>query len=251
VLLGEPLRRDPISSCWFSGGHTELIPAVDWVGPTPAWAAAMTTPPPEAFDKVARLLGHGLPKVARRSRRRQAQRRPLRFRFPQGRVSRPDGGFLSPMTSASVASRPRCCALTRKLANGESTGPAGEAALPIADLAASFEHGVADGPGGAQLPLRQGTNGLGTLVLVGGWPPIAACASGLAIVVRSSAWDLAGVAPMAYLHRQRSHDRRGGDPAPLPVAFRSFHSPGGGGATAPWKARAIFLLCPALSFSFP
>jgi len=121
----------------------------------------------------------GLPRWARRSRRRQRRRTRCAFAFPRGAVSRPDGAFIPHMTQLSSGpSRPRVLRLTQEteLRNGREHRPAGERRFTDRRSGASFEaRGVADGvpgwkavaaaPGGDQWP------GGTILVLVEGWPP--------------------------------------------------------------------------------
>jgi len=193
VLLGEPLPEGPYLVLLVSGGHTELI-RVDGVGAYTRLGRSHDDAAGEAFDKVARLLGLGYPGGPAIEAAASAGD-PLRFRFPQGRVSRPDGGFY-PYDFSFSGLKTAVLRLTQKLANGESTGQPGEAALPIADLAASFEHGVADVLVERSCRCAR-DNGLGTLVLVGGVAANRRLRQRLAIRCQELGltWR---VAPMAY-----------------------------------------------------
>jgi len=86
---GATARRDPISPV-VSGGNTELIRVDGW-GPTPAWAAAMTTPP-RGLRQTSPGAGLGIPRWPG-DRARQARRPAAAFRFP---------GAASPRTGASI-----------------------------------------------------------------------------------------------------------------------------------------------------
>jgi N6-L-threonylcarbamoyladenine synthase len=165
VQLGDPLPAGPYLVLLVSGGHTELI-RVDGPGAYTRLGRSHDDAAGEAFDKVARLLGlayPGGPAIEAAG----ACGDPLRFRLPQGRVSRPEGGF-HPYDFSFSGLKTAVLRLVQKLeAQGHAEG-AGEAGpLPIADLAASFEQGVAE-------VLVERTcrcaadHGLNTVVLVGG-----------------------------------------------------------------------------------
>jgi N6-L-threonylcarbamoyladenine synthase len=159
VQLGEPLPAGPYLVLLVSGGHTELVRVagpgcVERLGRSHDDAAG------EAFDKVARLLGLGYPggpAIQAAAAGGDAQR----FSLPKGRVSRPEGGF-HPYDFSFSGLKTAMLRLVRSLEEG-----AGEGALPLADLAASFEQAVAEVlvERSCRCALEQG---LGTLVLVGG-----------------------------------------------------------------------------------
>jgi N6-L-threonylcarbamoyladenine synthase len=163
VQLGDPLPAGPYLVLLVSGGHTELI-RVDGPGPYTRLGRSHDDAAGEAFDKVARLLGlayPGGPAIEAAG----ACGDPLRFRLPQGRVSRPEGGF-HPYDFSFSGLKTAVLRLVQKLeAQGHGEGESGP--LPIADLAASFEQGVAE-------VLVERTcrcardHGLNTVVLVGG-----------------------------------------------------------------------------------
>jgi N6-L-threonylcarbamoyladenine synthase len=161
VHLGDPLPPGPFLVLLVSGGHSELI-RVDGPGQYSRLARSRDDAAGEAFDKVARLLQLGYPggpAIQAAAAQGQADRFPL----PKGRVSLPEGGFhpydfsFSGLKTAMV----RLVAEQQRQADGAGT------ALPVADLAASFEQVVAE-------VLVERTcrcakdQGLKTLVLVGG-----------------------------------------------------------------------------------
>ncbi len=186
VHLGEPLPEGPYLVLLVSGGHTELI-RVDGPGAYTRLGRSRDDAAGECFDKVARLLGLGYPggpaiqAVA-------AEGDAGRFRFPKGRVSLPQGGFHPYDFSFSGLK-------TAVLRQVQALGADGQA-LPVADLAASFEQVVAEVL--VERSCRCAVEaGLGTLVLVGGVAAnrrlralLEATAAPLGLAVR--------VAPLAY-----------------------------------------------------
>ena len=132
-LAGGPPPEPPFLVLLVSGGHTQLV-RVDGPGNYGLCGATVDDAAGEAFDKVARLLGLGYPggpaieAVA-------SGGQPQRFAFPQGRVSRTGGGHEPYAFSFSglKTSVLRCIQALQH--QGEP--------LPVADLAASFEHTVA------------------------------------------------------------------------------------------------------------
>ena len=163
VQLGEPLPAGPCLVLLVSGGHTELI-RVEGPGAYTRLGRSHDDAAGEAFDKVARLLGlpyPGGPAIETAG----ASGDPLRFRLPQGRISRPEGGF-HPYDFSFSGLKTAVLRLVQKLAaEGQGVGLARP--LPLADLAASFEQAV------AQVLVERTCrcardHGLGTVVLVGG-----------------------------------------------------------------------------------
>ena len=156
VQLGEPLPAGPYLVLLVSGGHTELI-RVDGPGQYRRLGRSHDDAAGEAFDKVARLLGLGYP-GGPAIQAAAAAGDASRFELPKGRVSRPEGGFHPYDFSFSGLKT----AMLRQVRALE-----GEASLPVADLAASFERVVAE-----VLVERScrcaADEGLATLVLVGG-----------------------------------------------------------------------------------
>lgn len=140
-----------------SGGHTELV-RVEAPGCYRRLGRSRDDAAGECFDKVARLLGLGYPGGPAIQAAALAGD-PVRFRLPKGRVSLPEGGFHPYDFSFSGLKT----AMLRQVRQLEQETDA----LPVADLAASFEQVVAEVlvERSCQCALDQG---LGTLVLVGG-----------------------------------------------------------------------------------
>ncbi len=133
--LAEPDLEPPFLCLLVSGGHTSLIHVRDCgnyeiVGQTCDDAAG------EAFDKVARLLGlayPGGPAIDRVAR----EGNPKAFKFPEGRIKLPGGGF-HPYDSSFSGLK---TAVRRTIERLQEEKP--DAPLPVADLAASFQEAVA------------------------------------------------------------------------------------------------------------
>jgi len=129
--LAYPDLQPPFLCLLVSGGHTSLIHVHDCgryetLGQTRDDAAG------EAFDKVARLLKLGYPGGPAIDRLAQAGN-PTAFALPEGKVSLPSGGY-HPYDSSFSGLKTAVLRLTQSL-------PA--EALPVADLAASFQAAVA------------------------------------------------------------------------------------------------------------
>jgi len=152
----EPLEGEALVLL-VSGGHTELV-RVDAPGRYRRLGRSHDDAAGECFDKVARLLGLGYPggpAIEAAAVGGDAGR----FRLPKGRVSLPEGGFHPNDFSFSGLK-------TAVLRQVEALRAAG-AALPLADLAASFEQVVAEVL--VERSCRCALDvGLDTLVLVGG-----------------------------------------------------------------------------------
>jgi N6-L-threonylcarbamoyladenine synthase len=88
----------------------------------------------EAFDKVARLLKLGYPGGPTIDKLAQTGN-PHAFKLPEGKVSLPQGGF-HPYDSSFSGLKTAVLRLVEKLEQQEQ-------ALPVADLAASFQYTVA------------------------------------------------------------------------------------------------------------
>jgi len=161
VQLGDPLPPGPYLVLLVSGGHTEMI-RVDGPGRYTRLARSRDDAAGEAFDKVARLLELGYPGGPAIEAAGQ-EGDPQRFPLPKGRVSLPQGGF-HPYDFSFSGLKTAVLRLVQQLRAEES---AGGAALPLADVAASFERVVAE-------VLVERTcrcardQGLNTIVLVGG-----------------------------------------------------------------------------------
>ncbi|MEB3165167.1 MAG: tRNA (adenosine(37)-N6)-threonylcarbamoyltransferase complex transferase subunit TsaD [Cyanobacteriota bacterium] len=186
VLLGEPLPPGPYLVLLVSGGHTELV-RVDAPGAYTRLGRSHDDAAGECFDKVARLLGLGYPggpAIEAAAAGGDCRRFPL----PKGRVSAPGGGYLPYDFSFSGLKT----AVLRRVE--ELRG--GAAALPVADLAASFEQVVAEVLVERSCRCAR-DQGLGTLVLVGG----VAANRRLRQLLASAAADQGlawRVAPLAY-----------------------------------------------------
>jgi len=140
-----------------SGGHSELI-RVERPGHYRRLGRSRDDAAGECFDKVARLLGldyPGGPAIERAATGGDERR----FAFPKGRVSLPGGGFHPYDFSFSGLKT----AVWRQVRDLEQGG----GALPLADLAASFQAVVSDVLVERSLRCVE-DEGLDTLVLVGG-----------------------------------------------------------------------------------
>ncbi|WP_404789969.1 tRNA (adenosine(37)-N6)-threonylcarbamoyltransferase complex transferase subunit TsaD [Altericista sp. CCNU0014] len=131
--LERPDLEPPFLCLLVSGGHTSLIVVKDCgiyeiVGQTRDDAVG------EAFDKVARLMGLGYPGGPAIDRAAQAGN-PLAFPLPEGNISLPEGGYHPYDTSFSGLKT----AVLRLIESLEAKS----IPLPVADLAASFQHTIA------------------------------------------------------------------------------------------------------------
>jgi N6-L-threonylcarbamoyladenine synthase len=131
--LSEPTLQPPFLCLLVSGGHTSLIYVKDCghyetLGQTRDDAAG------EAFDKVARLMNLGYPGGPVIDRL-AAEGNSQAFSLPEGQVSLPEGGYHRYDSSFSGL-KTAVLRLTQKLQQSEG-------ALPVADLAASFQDTVA------------------------------------------------------------------------------------------------------------
>lgn len=131
--LDAPELRPPFLCLLVSGGHTSLI-GVRAPGDYEPLGATRDDAAGEAFDKVARLLQLGYPGGPAIDRCARAGN-PQAFPFPEGKVSRPGGGYYPYDFSFSGLKT----AVKRTL---ERLDEAGEA-VAIADVAASFQDTVA------------------------------------------------------------------------------------------------------------
>ncbi len=134
VFLSPDRPSPPYLVLLVSGGHTELI-SVNSFSDFNRLGRSHDDAAGEAFDKVARLLGlpyPGGPSIEKASEIGD----PDKFSFPKGRVSRPEGGFYPYDFSFSGLK-------TAVLRQVEKLNKDREA-LPINDLAASFQKVVVD-----------------------------------------------------------------------------------------------------------
>ncbi len=138
VQLGDPLPSGPFLVLLVSGGHTELV-KVEAPGCYERLGRSHDDAAGEAFDKVARLLALGYPGGPAIQAAAVAGD-PRRFPLPKGRVSRPGGGFHPYDFSFSGLKT----AMLRQVRALEQAAAAGGEAVPVADLAASFEQVVAE-----------------------------------------------------------------------------------------------------------
>ncbi len=131
--LADPTFEPPFVCLLVSGGHTSVI-QVKGCGDYVTLGRTRDDAAGEAFDKVARLMGLGYPggpiidKLAQQGDSR-------RFALPEGNISLPQGGF-HPYDSSFSGLKTAVLRLTQRL-------QAEEEALPIADVAASFQNAVA------------------------------------------------------------------------------------------------------------
>lgn len=130
--LAEPTLEPPFLCLLVSGGHTSLIAVEDYgdyriLGGTRDDAAG------EAFDKTARLLGLGYPGGPAIDRAAKSGN-PFAYSLPEGKVSRPEGGYY-PYEFSFSGLKTAVSRLVKQLAT--------QGELPINDLAASFQETVA------------------------------------------------------------------------------------------------------------
>jgi N6-L-threonylcarbamoyladenine synthase len=131
--LSAPELEPPFLCLLVSGGHTSLIHVKD-CGMYTELGATRDDAAGEAFDKVARLLNLGYPGGPVIDRL-ASQGNPKLYPLPEGNISLPGGGF-HPYDSSFSGLKTAVLRLTQKLqAEGKE--------LPIADIAASFQHSVA------------------------------------------------------------------------------------------------------------
>ena len=134
ILFSEDYPKKPFLTLLVSGGHTELIKVgekreMQRLGKSYDDAAG------EAFDKVGRLLGLSYPggpaieKIAKKGN-------PLRFDLPKCKISDKSGGYLKYDFSFSGL-KTAVLRLVEKIKLNKK-------AIPISDIAASFERVVAE-----------------------------------------------------------------------------------------------------------
>ncbi len=131
--LSSPELKPPFLCLLVSGGHTSLI-HVKECGVYTELGATRDDAAGEAFDKVARLLHLGYPGGPAIDRL-ASQGNPTLYPLPEGNISLPGGGF-HPYDSSFSGVKTAVLRLVQKLqAEGQE--------LPVADIAASFQHSVA------------------------------------------------------------------------------------------------------------
>ena len=157
VQLADGCQSPPYVVLLVSGGHTELI-RVEVDGSMHRLGRSHDDAAGEAFDKVARLLGLGYP-GGPAIQKAALDGDSARFSLPKGRISLPGGGF-HPYDFSFSGLKTAMLRTVERLREQHD-------ALPIADLAASFEQVVADVL--VERSLRCVLDeGLNQLVLVGG-----------------------------------------------------------------------------------
>lgn len=130
--LSEPTLEPPFLCLLVSGGHTSLI-AVRDCGDYTMLGGTRDDAVGEAFDKTARLLGLGYPGGPAIDRAAQSGN-PHAYSLPEGKVSRPGGGYYLYEFSFSGLKT----AVSRLVKQLEAEGK-----LAVNDLAASFQETVA------------------------------------------------------------------------------------------------------------
>jgi len=130
--LSEPTLEPPFLCLLVSGGHTSLI-AVRGCGDYTMLGGTRDDAVGEAFDKTARLLGLGYPGGPAIDGAAQSGN-PHAYSLPEGKVSRPGGGYYPYEFSFSGLKT----AVSRLVKELESEGK-----LAVNDLATSFQETVA------------------------------------------------------------------------------------------------------------
>ena len=139
-----------------SGGHTSILAVGDLVrDPIEHLGDTLDDAAGEAFDKVSRLLGLGYPGGPAISRA-AATGDPTAFAFPRAMLRPGDAPYTSSFSGLKTA-------VARTVETMERAGQA----VPVADVAASFEQAVVDVLVTKALRAVQ-ERGLDTLVIVGG-----------------------------------------------------------------------------------
>ncbi|MEL7493219.1 MAG: tRNA (adenosine(37)-N6)-threonylcarbamoyltransferase complex transferase subunit TsaD [Cyanobacteria bacterium J06554_11] len=137
--LSDPLLQPPFLCLLVSGGHTSFV-QVRGVGDYAILGKTRDDAAGEAFDKVARLLDLGYPGGPVIDRLAKTGN-PRAFSLPEGRISLPTGGYHRYDASFSGL-KTAVLRLTEKL-NAQAADSAGDSpALPVADVAASFQFTV-------------------------------------------------------------------------------------------------------------
>lgn len=133
AYLEQEELQPPFLCLLVSGGHTSLI-RVDGCGQYKLLGKTRDDAAGEAFDKVARLLELGYPGGPIIDRLAQ-QGNPSAFKLPEGNISLPEGGY-HPYDASFSGLKTAVLRLVERL-RADSIEP-----LPIADIAASFQHSV-------------------------------------------------------------------------------------------------------------
>lgn len=133
AYLDQATLQPPFLCLLVSGGHTSLI-RVDGCGQYQLLGKTRDDAAGEAFDKVARLLDLGYPGGPIIDRLAQ-QGNPQAFQLPEGNISLPGGGY-HPYDASFSGLKTAVLRLIERL-RSDRVDP-----LPVADIAASFQHAV-------------------------------------------------------------------------------------------------------------
>ena len=158
AYLDETSLQPPFLCLLVSGGHTSLI-RVNSCGQYKVLGKTRDDAAGEAFDKVARLLDLGYPGgpiIDRLSQQGDAKA----FKLPEGNISLPEGGY-HPYDASFSGLKTAVLRLIERL-NADGIEP-----LPVADIAASFQHAVVKALVKRTIRCAQ-DQGLSTVVLGGG-----------------------------------------------------------------------------------
>ncbi|MGD1951407.1 MAG: tRNA (adenosine(37)-N6)-threonylcarbamoyltransferase complex transferase subunit TsaD [Leptolyngbyaceae cyanobacterium] len=158
AYLEETSLQPPFLCLLVSGGHTSLIRA-DSCGQYKVLGKTRDDAAGEAFDKVARLLDLGYPGGPIIDRLSQ-QGDPNAFKLPEGNISLPEGGY-HPYDASFSGLKTAVLRLIEQLKTD------GIEPLPVADIAASFQHAVVKALVKRAIRCAQ-DQGLTTVVLGGG-----------------------------------------------------------------------------------
>lgn len=158
TYLEHPNLQPPFLCLLVSGGHTSLI-RVNGCGQYQLLGKTRDDAAGEAFDKVARLLDLGYPGGPIIDRLAQ-QGDPHSFKLPEGNISLPAGGY-HPYDASFSGLKTAVLRLIERLRT-EGVDP-----LPVADIAASFQHAVVNALTKRAIRCAQAEN-LSTIVLGGG-----------------------------------------------------------------------------------
>ncbi|MFC3964625.1 tRNA (adenosine(37)-N6)-threonylcarbamoyltransferase complex transferase subunit TsaD [Nocardia jiangsuensis] len=157
----DTLEHGPMPPCvalLVSGGHTHLLRVTDLAEPITELGSTVDDAAGEAFDKVARLLGLGFPGGPALDAA-AATGDPAAIAFPRGMTGPRDASYDFSFSGLKTA-------VARHVEAAQRAGIAPEA-LPIPDIAASFQEAVADVLTRKAVRAAQDT-GVDTLVLGGG-----------------------------------------------------------------------------------
>ncbi|HEY0454588.1 tRNA (adenosine(37)-N6)-threonylcarbamoyltransferase complex transferase subunit TsaD [Actinophytocola sp.] len=158
-VAADTLQHGPLPSpclaLLVSGGHTQLLQVDDLAGKITEIGSTIDDAAGEAYDKVARILGlpyPGGPPIDQAAKRGN----PNAIRFPRGLTGPRDAKFDFSFSGLKTA-------VARWVENHERDGRA----IPVDDVAASFQEAVADVLT-AKAVRAAGELGIGTVVISGG-----------------------------------------------------------------------------------